>query len=62
MLLQLSRELHRKKVQLKVVEALSGVRDILRKQGMEDIVGHISRRVSIDTVVNEFESGKTINS
>lgn len=60
MLLQLSSDLHKKGIQLKVVEALSNVRDILRKQGMEDIVGHISRRVSIDAAVKEFESaGKT---
>lgn len=56
MLLQLSSDLRKKGIQLKVVEALSNVRDILRKQGMEDIVGHISRRVSIETAVKEFES------
>ena len=56
MLLQLSNELHRKKVSLKIVEALSNVREILRKQGMEDSIGHISRRISIDDAVREFET------
>ena len=55
MLLQLSNQLNTKDIQLKIVEALSGVRDILRKQGMEEIIGHISRKVSIDDAVQEFE-------
>ena len=55
MLLQLSNQLKKKNVQLKIVEALSDVRDMLRKQGMEEIIGHISRKVSIDDVVQEFE-------
>ena len=55
MLLQLSNQLNKKDIQLKIVEALSGVRDILRKQGMEEIIGHIRRKVSIDDAVQEFE-------
>ena len=55
MLLQLSNQLKKKNIQLKIVEALSNVRDILRKQGMEEIIGHISRKVSIDNAVEEFE-------
>ena len=56
MLLQLSDELQKKKMSLKIVEALSNVREILRKQGMEDTIGHISRRISIDDAVREFET------
>jgi high affinity sulfate transporter 1 len=56
MLLQLSNELQKKKMSLKIVEALSNVREILRKQGMEDSIGHISRRISIDDAVREFET------
>lgn len=54
MLLQLSEQLHKKGIQLKIVEALSNVRDILRMQGMEEIIGHISRRVSVNDAVEEF--------
>ena len=55
MLLHLSNQLKEKNIQLKIVEALSNVRDILRKQGMEEIIGHISRKVSINDAVQEFE-------
>ncbi|HRI61629.1 MAG TPA: SulP family inorganic anion transporter [Saprospiraceae bacterium] len=54
MLLQLSEQLHKKGIQLKIVEALSNVRDILRMQGMEEIIGHISRRVSVNDAVQEY--------
>lgn len=57
MLLQLSEQLKKQGLQLKIVEALSNVRDILRKLGMEEIIGHISRRVSVDDAVMEFETG-----
>lgn len=35
-----------------------GVRDILRRQGMEEMAGHISRAVSCNDVVEEFLSRK----
>jgi high affinity sulfate transporter 1 len=53
MLLQLSRNLAGKGIHFKIVEALAGVRDMLRKQGMEQLVGHISRKTSINDAVNE---------
>lgn len=56
MLLQLSNELKKKGIQLRIVEALSNVREILRKQGMEEIIGHISRKVSVHDAVQEFLS------
>ncbi len=59
MLLQLSNQLKKKGISLKVVEALSNVRDIMRKQGMEEVIGHISRMVSIDDAVHEFETSKS---
>ena len=55
MLLQISDELKKKDIQLRIVEALATVRDILRKQGMEEMVGHISRRSSINEVVEVFK-------
>ena len=56
MLLHLSDQLKKKGIQLKIVEALSDVRDILRKQGMEEIIGHISRKISVDDAVQEFKT------
>jgi len=58
MLLQVSNQLQKKGVKLKIVEALSNVREILRKQGMEEMIGRISRRVFINDVVQEFITGK----
>ena len=54
MLLQLSKELTQREITLRIVEALSNVRDLLRKQGMEELTGHISRRSSIHEEINEF--------
>jgi len=59
MLLQVSNQLQKKGIKLKIVEALSNVREILRKQGMEEMIGRISRRVFINDVVQEFVTGKT---
>jgi MFS superfamily sulfate permease-like transporter len=61
MLLSLSNDLKGKKINLKIVEALSGVREILRKLGMEEIIGHISRKVLVNDVVQEFLAGKAEN-
>ena len=59
MLLQLTSQLQKRNIQLKMVEALSGVRTILRKQGMEDVIGHISRKTSIHDIAEEFEKSKS---
>lgn len=58
MLLQLSNELKLRGVTFKIVEALSQARDLLRAQGMEEIIGHISRKVSVNDVVLEYTSAK----
>jgi MFS superfamily sulfate permease-like transporter len=58
MLVQLSNLFQSKGIKLKIVEAISTVREILRKQGMEETTGHISRMISIDDAVREFEAGK----
>jgi anti-anti-sigma factor len=58
MLLQLSNELNKKGIKLRIVEALSNVREILRKQGMEEIIGHISRKVSVHDLVQEFQNNQ----
>jgi sulfate permease, SulP family len=61
MLIQLSKELTDKKIRLMIVEARSAVRDILRKQGMEQHVGPISRSISCNDAVEEFLSGRLLS-
>jgi sulfate permease, SulP family len=46
-------ELKDKNICLKIAEARSEVRDILRSENMEDLMGHISRFVSVDDLVVE---------
>ncbi len=58
MLVDLANELKRKNIRLKIADALSEVREILRKQHMEDIIGHISRSDSVDSLVSEFNTSK----
>jgi high affinity sulfate transporter 1 len=53
MLVDLNKTLHKRNIQLKIVEAVANVRDILRKQGMEKAIGHLSRKVVLHDVVNE---------
>ncbi|MBS1545209.1 MAG: SulP family inorganic anion transporter [Bacteroidetes bacterium] len=54
MLIKLQMEQRARGVDVRIVNALSGVRELLRKQGMEESIGHISRRVSIDQLVKEY--------
>ena len=58
MLLQLSKELNQRGITFRIVEALYGVRDLLRMQGMEEVTGHISRKMTIQDEVNEFLNRK----
>ena len=55
MLLDLARQLQAKNIDLKIVDALSNVREILRMQGLEEITGHISRKLGIDDYAAAFE-------
>lgn len=57
---QLFIDLKKKKIVLKIAEARSEVRDILRSENLEDLLGHISRFVSVDDLV--MEATKKINS
>ena len=50
-------ELQSKGISLKIAEAHAGVRDILRLQELEHLLGHISRKISVDDLVNEFQAG-----
>jgi sulfate permease, SulP family len=46
-------ELGARDITLKIAEAHSEVRDILRAEGIEHLLGHISRKTSVDDLVNE---------
>ncbi|HXB29788.1 MAG TPA: SulP family inorganic anion transporter [Puia sp.] len=54
MLLYLSQALQKDGKQIRIVEALSNVREILRKQGLEQITGKISRTSTIIESISEF--------
>jgi sulfate permease, SulP family len=44
-------DLHSHGIILKIAEAHSDVRDILRAEGMEELTGHISRKISVNDLV-----------
>jgi sulfate permease, SulP family len=55
MLLNLAQSFQKEAKKLRIVEALSNVREILRKQGLEEITGKISRTCTIGEAILEFE-------
>jgi len=55
MLLNLAIELQKEGRRMRIVDALSGVREILRKQGLEEITGKISRTSTVGEAVLEFK-------
>jgi MFS superfamily sulfate permease-like transporter len=60
MLSQLQKELAERGIVLRLAEARSRVRDLLRAEGLEEQVGYFGRHLSVDQVVAEFEqSGPT---
>lgn len=54
----LQTDLAARNIALRLVEAHAQVRDLLRTVGLENQVGHISRRLSIDQAVEEFEAAQ----
>jgi anti-anti-sigma factor len=52
-LIQLEEDLERKGISFRIVDALGRVRDILRAEGMEKEIGHISRKLTINQVIAE---------
>ncbi len=56
MLGELQAELERDGIRFQVVEAHAKVRDMLRLEGLEAKLGHISRRTTLAQVVAEFEA------
>lgn len=51
---ELKEEADKKGISYQVVEALGHVRDILRLEGLEQEIGHISRKVDLEEVVEEY--------
>ena len=50
-LVQLEDELEKRNIGFRIVEALGNVRDILRAEGMEKEIGHISRKLTINEIL-----------
>ncbi|MBP6979335.1 MAG: SulP family inorganic anion transporter [Bacteroidales bacterium] len=59
-LLELEDELLKKGIDFTIVEALGRVRDILRIEGMEKEIGHISRKVDLEDAVEAFLMKDTV--
>jgi anti-anti-sigma factor len=55
-LLHLEEELKRNNVKFRIVDALGEVRDILRAEGLEKEIGHISRRPTIQDILSEYKA------
>jgi MFS superfamily sulfate permease-like transporter len=55
MLLNLATALNKEGKKIRIVQTLSNVREILRKQGLEEITGHISRTATIAEAVIEYK-------
>ena len=53
--LHMEDDLEKKGIGLQIVDALGQARDILRAEGMEKEIGHISRKVTINDVVVAFQ-------
>lgn len=58
--IDLEQELEKSNIELRVVEALGTVRDILRAEGLEMEIGHISRKVTLEEVVTKFVQPVTV--
>ncbi|MEO8496948.1 MAG: SulP family inorganic anion transporter [Planctomycetota bacterium] len=56
MLLGLQSDLAARGVRLRLAEAHSHTRDLLRAEGLEERVGYLGRQLSVDQAIHEFES------
>jgi sulfate permease, SulP family len=57
MLTALSKDLNLRGVSLRIVEAHAKARDFLRAEGLEDRVGYLGRRMSIEQAIIESQPG-----
>ena len=56
MLVGLHRELAKRGILMRVVEAHAKVRDLLRAEGLEEQVGYLGRHISVDQAIAEFQA------
>jgi anti-anti-sigma factor len=56
MLAGLHRELAKRDIQLRIVEAHAQVRDLLRAEGLEEQVGYLGRHMSVDQAISEWHA------
>jgi MFS superfamily sulfate permease-like transporter len=54
MLSGLYKDLAKRNVRLRIVEAHAGPRDLLRAEGLEEQVGYFGRHISVDQAIAEF--------
>ncbi len=57
MLAGLHNDLAKRDAQMRIVEARSKVRDLLRAEGLEERVGYFGRHISVDQAIVEFQEG-----
>jgi hypothetical protein len=48
-------ELQAAGIRLRLVAAHAAVRDILRAEGLEELVGYFDRKISVADVIDEFQ-------
>ena len=56
MLAGLHRDLAKRGIRMRVVEAHAKVRDLLRAEGLEEQVGYLGRHMSVDQAIAEFQA------
>ncbi len=59
---RLQQDLTERGVRLRLVEAHSNVRDLLRAEGIEGQVGYLGRHLSVDQAIVEFEQSGSVSS
>ena len=62
MILRLHKELELKNINFRIAEALAEIRDIMRAEGLEEKIGRISRKVSLEEIVEEYLNNQNLNS
>jgi MFS superfamily sulfate permease-like transporter len=61
MLAAVHRDLTKKEIHLRIVEAHSRARDLLRAEGLEERCGYLGRRMSVEQAIAEFEKGAPVS-
>jgi MFS superfamily sulfate permease-like transporter len=53
------RDLAKRDIKFRIVEAHSHVRDLLRAEGLQEQVGYLGRHMSVEQAITEFQTGST---